>query len=76
MEKNLKKSNIQIFKIILSSITGNLGSSILSFVIGLLILKKTNSILGFGFSQIIAPLVSVILLPFLGSIVDKYDRKK
>lgn len=76
MQKAIKKSNLQILKIMLSTITGNFGSLVLSFVIGLLILKNTNSILGFGFSQIIGPLVSILLLPFLGSIVDKYDRKK
>lgn len=72
----IKESNKQILKVVLSTITGILGSSILSFVIGLLILKNTNSVLGFGFSQVIGPVVTVLLLPFVGGIVDKYDRKK
>lgn len=72
----IKKSNIQIIKVIFSAITGTFGSSIFSFVIGLKILKETNSVLGFGFSQIIAPVVGIILFPFVGGIVDKYNKKK
>lgn len=73
MEK--KKSRLQIIKLISSKITGNFGSSILSFVIGLMILKNTNSVFNFGFSQVIGPLVSLLLLPFVGSVTDKYNKK-
>ncbi|MCI5997155.1 MAG: MFS transporter [Parvimonas sp.] len=73
--ENLKKSNIQIIKILITSLCGNVGSSILSFVIGLLILKNTNSVINFGFSQIIGPVIAILLLPILGGIVDKYNKK-
>lgn len=69
------KSKKQILKLLLSEITGNFGSSILSFIIGLSILKNTSSILNFGFSQIIGPIISLVLLPFVGSITDKYNKK-
>lgn len=69
------KSKKQIIKLILSEITGNFGSSILAFIIGLGILKNTDSVLNFGFSQIIGPLIAVVLLPFVGSITDKYNKK-
>ncbi|WP_162551290.1 MFS transporter [Paenibacillus tepidiphilus] len=72
----MQQSNRQMIKLLLSTVTGNFGSGILSFVIGLLILKHTDSALSFGISQIIGPLVSLILLPVTGSIVDKFDRKK
>ena len=71
----LKESRKQLIKLIMTTITGNFGSSILSFIIGLLILKKTESALNFGISQIIGPLVALILVPFVGAIVDKYNKK-
>lgn len=71
----LKESRKQMIKLIMTTITGNFGSSILSFIIGLLILKKTESALYFGISQIIGPLVALVLLPFVGGVVDKYNKK-
>lgn len=71
----LKESKKQMIKLIMTTITGNFGSSILSFIIGLLILKKTESALNFGISQIIGPLVALVLLPFVGGVVDKYNKK-
>lgn len=71
----LKESRKQMIKLIMTTITGNFGSSILSFIIGLLILKKTESALNFGISQIIGPLVALVLVPFVGAIVDKYNKK-
>lgn len=71
----MAKSNKQLHKVLLSTLTGSLGSSILSFIIGLLILKETDSALYFGISQMIGPIVALILLPITGSIVDKYNRK-
>ncbi len=38
------------------------------------ILKKTESALNFGISQIIGPLVALVLLPFVGGVVDKYNK--
>jgi len=72
----LKESRKQMIKLIMTTITGNFGSSILSFIIGLLILKKTESALNFGISQIIGPLVALVLVPFVGGVVDKYSKKK
>lgn len=65
----------QKLKIIISQLTGSLGSGIFSFGIGLMILRETGSASNFGFSQIVGPIVSLLLLPFTGSIVDKYNRK-
>ncbi|WP_255416336.1 MFS transporter [Rummeliibacillus sp. POC4] len=60
---------------LLSTVTGNLGSGILSFLIGLLILKNTGSALSFGISQVIGPIVALLLLPLTGSVVDKFNKK-
>lgn len=65
----------QKLRIILSQLTGSLGSGIFAFGIGLMILRETGSASSFGFSQIVGPVVSLLLLPFTGSIVDKYNRK-
>ncbi|MHC5251619.1 MFS transporter [Listeria kieliensis] len=75
MEKLEKTSQKQIVKVLLSTITGNLGSNILAFVIGLLILRETNSALNFGISQMIGPIVALLLLPVTGSMVDRFNRK-
>lgn len=71
----VKESRKQMIKLIMTTITGNFGSSILSFIIGLLILKKTESTLNFGISQVIGPLVALVLVPFVGAVVDKYNKK-
>lgn len=67
-----KKQEISIY---LSIIFGNLGSKLLTFIIGLYILKDTESALNFGLSQTVGPLVGLALLPFLAGIIDKYDKK-
>lgn len=72
----LERRKIQLFKIIISSFTANLGSQIFSFGIGLFILKETGSALGFGLIIMIPPLLSVLLAPLAGYIVDKYNRKR
>lgn len=72
----MKEGNKQIVKIITSLIFGSLGSSVLSFVIGLEILSKTNSALAFGGTQLIGPVVSLVLLPFAGAVVDRFEKKK
>lgn len=71
----VKESRKQMIKLIMTTITGNFGSSILSFIIGLLILKKTESALNFGISQVIGPLVALVLVPFVGAVVYKYNKK-
>ncbi|BFQ96579.1 hypothetical protein [Enterococcus cecorum] len=72
----MKEGNKQIVKIITSLIFGSLGSSVLSFVIGLEILSKTNSALAFGGTQLIGPVVSLVLLPFAGQWSIVLKRRK
>ncbi|MDU4378886.1 MAG: MFS transporter [Anaerococcus vaginalis] len=63
--------------LLLGNSIGQLGSSILSFVLGLYILKKLNcSIFFYSLSQIIGPLVAIFLLPILGSAIDKYNKNR
>lgn len=73
-QKNKKFSKLLL---LLGNSIGQLGSSILSFVLGLYILKKLNcSIFFYSLSQIIGPLVAIFLLPILGSAIDKYNKNK
>lgn len=71
---NITSKN-QYKKIIASMVTSDLGSEILTFAIGLLILNETESAFNFGLSQLIGPLISFVLLPIKGSIIDKYNKK-
>lgn len=71
-----KQVTFQKTMIILSHIIGRMGSSIFSFGIGLMILRETGSASSFGFSQVIGPVIALLLLPFTGSIVDKFHHKK
>ncbi len=74
---NQKNKNFSKLLLLLGNSIGQLGSSILSFVLGLYILKKLNcSIFFYSLSQIIGPLVAIFLLPILGSAIDKYNKNK
>lgn len=74
---NQKNKNFSKLLLLLGNSIGQLGSSILSFVLGLYILKKLNcSIFFYSLSQIIGPLVAIFLLPILGSAIDKYNKNR
>ncbi|KYC90328.1 hypothetical protein B4102_3836 [Heyndrickxia sporothermodurans] len=70
-----KSSLIQMIKIISSNFIGNFGSQVFSFGVGLFILKETGSALSFGLTILISPIVSLILTPFIGYLVDNFNRK-
>lgn len=66
----------QLLKMLILRFTGIFGSSMLSFAIGLYILQETGSALSMGISLVTGPLVSLILTPFVGYIVDNKNHKK
>ena len=72
----LAQQRRQKLYIIVSHLFGRLGSGIFSFGIGLMILRETGSASNFGFSQIIGPVVSLLLLPLTGSVIDRLNHKK
>lgn len=76
MEVTAKQIKFQKAMIILSHIFGKMGSSIFSFGIGLMILRETGSATSFGFSQVVGPVIALLLLPFTGSMVDRFHHKK
>jgi MFS family permease len=52
-----------------------LGSGITSFALGIWILGETDSVTNFALVAVIAGLPGVIFAPFIGAMVDRYDRK-
>ncbi|MGI5309471.1 MFS transporter [Rheinheimera sp. WS51] len=52
-----------------------LGSGLTSFALGLWILSQTDSVTSFTMIAVIAGLPGVLLAPWIGAIVDRYDRK-
>lgn len=71
----MRKITPQIFRILVIKLAGNFGSAMLSFAIGLYILKQTGSALGMGISMITGPLVSLAITPFVGYVVDTKKHK-
>ncbi|GFH41484.1 MFS transporter [Lactococcus hodotermopsidis] len=71
-----KRSLKQLRISLISTTVGVFGSSIFSFGLGLLILRETSSAMNFGMTQIIGPIVSLILLPIVGTLIDKHSHKK
>lgn len=66
----------QLLKMLILRFAGIFGSSMLSFAIGLYILQETGPALSMGISLVTGPLVSLILTPFVGYIVDNKNHKK
>ncbi|GBG95555.1 major facilitator superfamily transporter [Ligilactobacillus salitolerans] len=62
--------------LISSILFAELGSSIFSFILSLTILDKTNSALSYSTILIIDSVTSVIVTPFVGSMVDRYSKRK
>lgn len=52
-----------------------MGSSVFVFSMGLMLLRQTGSAANFAFSQMLGPLMALLLVPFIGSLVDKLDFK-
>ena len=73
---NKPKLTAQIVKMLVIKFTGTFGSGMLSFAIGLYILHRTGSALGMGVSLITGPIVSLILTPFVGYVVDTMKHRR
>jgi MFS family permease len=71
-----QKSRVQMQKSIVSSLFGTFGSSIFAFGLSLMLLQKTGSAMSFAISQIVGPILALVLMPLVGPAIDKYSRKK
>ncbi len=76
MRNFLNTSKAQLVKVGVIALIDELGSSMFSFAVGLFLLRKTGSAMNLGISILIGPLVSLILLPISGTIVDHFSHKK
>ncbi|MHC5250071.1 MFS transporter [Enterococcus sp. LJL90] len=70
-----KKSARQLHLTVLSSLFGDFGSSIFTFGLSFMLLERTGSVYSFALSAIISPIIGLVLLPFVGPLIDKYSRK-
>lgn len=73
---NRVKLSKQMIKMLIIKFAGTFGSGMLSFAIGLYILHRTGSALGMGVSMITGPIVSLVLTPFVGYVVDTMNHRK
>lgn len=71
-----KKSARQLRLTVLSSLFGDFGSSIFTFGLSFMLLERTGSVYSFALSAIISPIIGLVLLPFVGPIIDKYSKKR
>ncbi|WP_281177356.1 MFS transporter [Tetragenococcus solitarius] len=53
----------------------SLSNNMLSYGLGLMLLRQTNSAISFGIEMIIAPVVGVLFVIPIGNLVDKYKHK-
>ncbi len=72
--KNKESQNSILFY--LASLISIFGTAIYTFAMSLYVLKVTGSSLNFSSTLILSILPIVFLNPFVGVIVDKYDKKK
>ncbi|WP_203663079.1 MFS transporter [Lacticaseibacillus sp. 53-4] len=72
----MKNLTPQTIKMLVLKFAGTFGSSMLSFAIGLYILHRTGSALSMGVTMITGPIVSLILTPFVGYVVDTMNHRR
>ena len=73
---NKIKLSAQTIWLLIIKFTGGFGSGMLSFATGLYILHRTGSALGMGVSLITGPIISLLLTPFVGFVVDTFNHRK
>ncbi|MGY0542769.1 hypothetical protein ACW3SX_06590 [Streptococcus pneumoniae] len=69
------KSHQQILLRSLLTLISQLGSSAFAMGVSLFIFQKTDSSISFGLNMIAAPLVTVLLSPIIGKIIDSFNHK-
>ncbi len=61
--------------VISGQILSNLGSSLTDFGLGLWILQATRSPTQFAISILLSAMPRIIFSPFIGALVDRWDRR-
>lgn len=72
----IQRSKRHVWTLLLSSLASDLGSSIFSYGLSFFILDRTHSVFSFALSAFLAPLVSLLCLPLIGPMVDRFSKKK
>ncbi|WP_203624538.1 MFS transporter [Lacticaseibacillus sp. 866-1] len=72
----MKNLTPQTIKMLVLKFAGTFGSSMLSFAIGLYILHRTGSALSMGVTLVTGPVVSLLLTPFVGYVVDTMSHRR
>ncbi len=68
---------IRVFLIFwVSQVISQIGSQLTSFALGVWVYQKTGSVTDFALIAMFATLPGVLLAPFLGTLVDRWDRRK
>lgn len=67
--------NLQLAKAGASAVLSALGSSIFLYALSLKLLEITGSAFGYGTSLFIGPIVGVLVAPFIGGLIDRFDHK-
>jgi MFS transporter, DHA3 family, macrolide efflux protein len=62
--------------IICGQLVSNLGSRLTDFGLGVWIFQETHSATSFALSILISALPRIVLAPFIGALVDRWDRRK
>lgn len=71
-----KPSLITLLVFIMGQLVSLMGSGVMGFAIGQWLYNKTDSTLTFALTLIFNRLPGIIILPFAGTLADRFDRKK
>lgn len=71
-----KTRSPQLIRMLVLKFAGTFGSGMLSFAIGLYILHRTGSALSMGVSMLSGPLVALVMMPFVGYVVDTFAHRR
>jgi MFS transporter, DHA3 family, macrolide efflux protein len=77
MSEETNSHGMRVFSLIwVGQLVSLLGSSMTSFALGLWALKQTSSVTQFALIVVLAGLPGILIAPFAGALVDRWDRKK
>ncbi|WP_372370644.1 MFS transporter [Candidatus Uabimicrobium sp. HlEnr_7] len=65
-----------LFLLLTGNILSHIGTGITMLAIPWLLIKKLNATEAYGYLSILAMVLSILLLPYIGVIVDRFSRKK
>jgi MFS family permease len=76
MQISSLKSLRQLWLRVALTFVSQFGSNVFAFGMALYIYAKTDSAISFGINLIVVPLVTVVLSPIVGRVIDSYNHKK